>query len=70
MEKSNFNCPVCTIPMIVVNGTQINHADGITVVCTNAACASNENVYGHGSNEKNAYEIACQKFGKKASAVK
>ena len=54
-----YPCPLCKGPM-----TEIPDATGVTVKCFNVPCdpQCNENVYGHGKNVKEAYEVAKQKF--------
>lgn len=44
----------------------IPDASGVTVKCMASAetCPCPENPYGHGKNEKEAHEIACQKYRK------
>jgi len=49
--------------MTVTPGTDMDPNDGVTVWCKEAACPAHENVFGHGNNEKRAYEIAVLKFG-------
>lgn len=57
----NNPCPICGQPMQV-----IPDASGVTVKCMASAetCPCPENPYGHGKNEKEAHEIACQKYRK------
>jgi hypothetical protein len=62
--KTDFLCPLCTVPMTAHQGTQLNPKDGVTMVCLSATCTAHENVAGHGKNEKDAYETACQKYKK------
>ena len=67
MKETEFKCPICGQPMTTIAGTQLDEKDGITMVCLNpdrAACYPHENVQGHGKNEKDAYEAACEKFKK------
>lgn len=60
-ELMNNPCPICGQPMQV-----IPDASGVTVKCMASAetCPCPENPYGHGKNEKEAHEIACQKYRK------
>ena len=69
-NKTSFECPVCSEMMESYNGDGNNPSNGYMVVCNNKDCHDgdirpHENVYGHGTTEKNAYEIAKQKFGGK-----
>ena len=54
-----YPCPLCKGPM-----TEIPDATGVIVKCFNVPCdpQCNENVYGHGKNAKEAYDVAKQKF--------
>ena len=57
-----FPCPLCQQPM-----TEIPDATGVKIWCNNPdPCipGCSENPYGHGSNVKDAYKIACEKFRK------
>lgn len=62
--KSQFKCPLCEKILEYIPGTQINPIDGITIYCPNMECTAYENVFGHGRNEKEAFEIACHKYRK------
>lgn len=58
--KQGFKCPLCHEPMEVKRDDT-----GVTVICMGPCDPlCHENVFGHGSNEKNAYEIACEKYRK------
>jgi hypothetical protein len=59
MEKSKFNCHICNQPF-----TLVPSKSGVMLRCDTAApeCLPHENVYGHGSTEKEAAEIAKQKY--------
>ena len=56
-----YPCPLCKGPM-----TEIPDATGVTVKCFNEPCDAqcHENPFGHGSNVKDAYKTACEKFRK------
>lgn len=63
MEKeTKFLCPLCGKPMVA-----LDDATGVFVICRGPCVPTvHENVFGHGNNEKNAYEIACLKYKKSA----
>lgn len=56
-----YKCPLCDGPMTVIADDT-----GIQVWCNNIPCdpLCHENVYGHGSNVKEAYDVARHKFWK------
>lgn len=56
----NMTCPVCGKDCIAWDD-----ATGVMVQCNQPieVCACCENPYGHGRNEKVAYEVLCQKYG-------
>lgn len=61
MKEEQFLCPLCEKPM-----DKIPDKNGITVVCRNECIPTiHENVFGHGKNVKEAYEIAKQRYFKK-----
>lgn len=64
MKNNGLKCPICGNEMITLPGHKLDPNDGVTVRCENERCPTYENVEGHGSNEKNAYEIACMKYKK------
>jgi len=66
MSKSSFKCPICEGLMSIIpgNGTGKPAAKGVILRCDNENCPTHENVYGYGSNEKEAHTIACQKYKK------
>lgn len=61
-EQSEFKCPKCgTLMMWHSTPT------GVRIECRvsdTRICPPYENVFGHSNNLKNAYQIACDKFGK------
>jgi len=57
------NCPVCGNIVRIVNGTQLDPKDGITVYCPDKNCTMAD--WGHGKTEKDAFEIFKQKCGKR-----
>jgi hypothetical protein len=62
-----FKCSLCGGPLHGLPDDGVNMKAGVTVICLNPApCipTCNENVYGHGENPKEAYEILKQKFRK------
>ena len=59
MEKQ-FNCPICSQPMKVITTDR-----GVMLRCDAlTGCLPHESVFGFGSSEKAAHEIACQKYRK------
>jgi ssDNA-binding Zn-finger/Zn-ribbon topoisomerase 1 len=61
IEKSEIRCHVCGDPFIIV--PQKEGVKGVMLRCDNVTtCIPHENVYGFGSNEKEAAEIAKQKY--------
>lgn len=58
---NEYKCPLCNGEMSFQKGTIIDINDGITAYCSNKEC--NIADWGHGSNEKNAFEIFRQKCG-------
>lgn len=62
MKTIDLTCPICTGIMDLIPGDGIVVTNGVTVVCNNKDCLSTENVFGHGKNEKDAYEVAGEKF--------
>ena len=53
-----YPCPLCKGPM-----TEIPDATGVIVKCYNPCDPlCHENVFGHGKNSRDAFEVACQKF--------
>jgi hypothetical protein len=54
----SYLCPLCNGPM-----TEIPDVAGVTIKCFNPCDSQcHENVYGHGKNTKDAYEVAKQKY--------
>ena len=60
MESKN-KCPVCQSSLTLIPGNQISKDDGVTLYCSNIKCSAQE-VFGHGSNEKNAFQIITEKY--------
>ncbi len=58
-----YNCPICGNVVRSIPGTQLDPKDGITVYCANKSCSMAD--WGHGKNEKDAFEIFIQKCGKR-----
>jgi hypothetical protein len=48
--------------MKIQPGTELDATDGITVYCDARECPAHENVRGHGRNEKEAFEVACEHY--------
>ena len=60
-------CPVCKVPMVGMDGEKMHPDDknyGYTLYCVNSQCTAEE-VFGHGDNEKKAYEVVVAKYGGK-----
>jgi hypothetical protein len=65
MNVTKFNCPICNVEMSGADGESIHPGDknyGYTLFCVNVSCSAQE-VFGHGDNEKKAYEIVMSKYG-------
>jgi hypothetical protein len=58
MTKSTFKCHLCGEPFNIIEG----QGKGVMLRCDNKDCIPHENVYGFGGNEKEAAEIAKQKY--------
>lgn len=58
---TEFNCPICGNKCIAWDVS-----NGVFVQCnqTNEVCKRHENPYGFGRNEKAAFTILCEKYGK------
>jgi hypothetical protein len=62
---SKYNCPICQAKM--VSGPDITKlTGGVYVWCPNKECPAQE-VFGHGKDEKQAWEVVQQKFVKRES---
>lgn len=60
-------CPICGIEMDGMEGHKMypnNKEYGYTLYCLNMGCSAEE-VFGHGKNEKEAYEVVMAKYGGK-----
>ncbi len=65
-------CPVCKVEMVGYVGNKMYPFDphyGYTWYCENNKCSAQE-VFGHGKNEKEAYEIVLAKFVKRVDKKK
>lgn len=58
---TRYICPVCQSEMSIFQGTKVNPRDGVTVYCPSPKCPAQE-VFGHGKDEKSAYDIVMAKF--------
>lgn len=61
-----FNCPLCSTLLVETVGNQIHPNDpkfGVGLKCPALACPSEE-VYGHGKNVEDAYEVVLDKYKK------
>lgn len=60
MKEQEFLCSLCGGVMTVRED-----ASGVTVICLNPCLDTcHENVYGHGKNAKEAWEVSKEKFRK------
>lgn len=60
-------CPICGEEMKGMDGEKMHPNDanyGYTLFCVNYKCSAQE-VFGHGDNEKKAYEVVMLKYVKK-----
>lgn len=62
MNESTYKCPLCQQPLKIQRGHSIDPLDGITIFCDNKECGMKD--WGHGKNEKEAFEVYNQKCGK------
>lgn len=65
MNTAKYNCPLCKSEMTGIDGERMHPGDknyGYSLFCSNVSCPSQE-VFGHGDNEKKAYEIVMAKYG-------
>ena len=68
---TTHKCPICDQPMMALNGQVLDPKDGVTIFCNTphgnqpGQCSAQE-VFGHGNNEKAAYEIVKDKYKKSA----
>ena len=59
-----YECPLCKVELKEKVGEKMHPGNvdyGITLDCENVGCTSQE-VMGHGSNVKQAYEVILSKF--------
>jgi hypothetical protein len=52
---------MCGVHLVSAPGNQLNALEGVTVYCENPKCPCDE-VSGHGTNEKSAYQIIKEKY--------
>jgi len=60
-KSTDFDCPICGVKLVSAPGNQLDALDGVTVYCENTECPCAE-VFGHGSNERSAYQIIKEKY--------
>lgn len=61
MVISEFACPLCSQKMFVIPAAR----GGVFLRCDNkTGCLPHENVTGYGANQKAAFQIAKEKYGK------
>lgn len=58
---NEYLCPLCQSPLATQLGSQIDPLDGVTLWCPSSTCPSQE-VMGHASNTKGAFEIIRSKY--------
>jgi hypothetical protein len=64
MNETSYKCPVCKGNLSAFPGDYFHPGDskfGVKLECTNRVCPAQE-VMGHGTNEKNAYEVITDRF--------
>ena len=61
MTETTYPCPLCNVAMTITPD-----ATGVMAKCFSETCdpQCKENVFGHGKNAKDAWEVAKQKFRK------
>lgn len=60
----SYECPICKVELTAVDGERMHPGDrnyGVMLYCFNVKCGAQE-VMGHGSKEKDAYEVVTAKF--------
>lgn len=63
LEVSEFACPLCNQKMFVIPAPASR--GGVFLRCDNkTGCLPHENVTGYGANQKAAFQIAKEKYGK------
>jgi hypothetical protein len=55
MKSELYKCPICKLPLDWERGHRIDPTDGITLYCPNKECGMSD--WGHGRNEKDAFEV-------------
>ena len=63
VRESKYQCPICGVKLVMVQGGQMSSDLGITVYCANRQCSAQE-VFGFSRDGKevNAYEVIVQKY--------
>jgi len=65
-------CPICGEGMMGMYGEKMHIDDnryGYSLYCVNMECSAEE-CFGHGKNEKEAYEVVLAKYGGKRNNTK
>jgi len=62
MKSEKNKCLICNESMNYELGTIVDSNDGVTTWCDNKECKMAD--WGHGKDEKSAFEIFSQKCGK------
>lgn len=63
----NYKCPLCQSKLVGMDGEKMHPDDknyGYSLYCLNVDCPAQE-CFGHGKNEKEAYEVVIAKYGTK-----
>ena len=61
--KTQYSCPLCSSTLVSQPGSSLNETNGVTIWCEDIKCPAQE-VFGHGNNEKAAFEIITAKYKK------
>lgn len=59
-----YECPVCKGEMVVGDGDGVDPKNGVTIFCPHTGCPAQE-VFGHGGNEKEAWQTIQLKYVKR-----
>jgi len=62
IKETVYKCPLCSGTIFSIPGNQVNPFDGVSVWCRNKVCTMAD--WGHGKNERDAFECFEQKLGK------